>query len=100
MNARAGDETRLLQLLWGGLPILISIAAVWVSLCFRHQHPGWFARSGAVVVACGLVIGARAAAIQIKDVGGVKRVVRVRWYVPAAAILGIVGTLIWAFGEP
>ena len=83
-------------------PVAVSIAAFAVSLTLDLSHPGkhWLGRSGAIIALCGGV-SSYGGAVRIWVQRGelIRGVYSEVPYGKAGLVLGLVGTVLWGYGD-
>jgi len=99
---KGNDEPKLSQFIHVILPTLL--VAIVSALSFyidssSNSEMYWFQRSGALVAAAGIYIGFHEARWSITAVDGSMFINTEIWYRWLALAAGIIGTVIWAYGD-
>lgn len=84
------------------LPTVIVLIIVGVSLSVdisSNNNTFWFQRSGALMGASGIYIAFHESGQRFTGEGGTLNIETNIWYRWLALVLGIIGTLIWAYGD-
>lgn len=84
------------------IPALIVVVLSFVSIYFdinTNKDFFWFQRSGALMGAAGIYIGFHENNWKITSNGTTAYINTKIWYQWLALVLGVLGTLIWAYGD-
>lgn len=98
----SNDESNLSQFFHVVLPTLIVVILSLTSLYFDiHIEDGcfWFQRSGALMGAAGIYIGFHEGNWKITAINASVYINTEIWYQWLALALGVLGTLVWAYGD-